>query len=173
MKNKKINESNFNLILFDSNSEQKNKLIFLDTVYCDKHLNCGFNIGIIYSVFAKRKISSVKLRLFLRYLPQKGEKSVYQEVINDTIFFGKSNEFTKNNNLKSITETYSNMPSDIIIQETGRYIIHYSTQMYSFGNYQLELYYQFDEENDYSLATVLPFEVKNKKGEDTVSYGQL
>lgn len=160
IKIKNTQESNFNILLLPCNYADNKTIDFLDTIVCDDTLKCKFDITILYSILSKEELSSLNLRLFLKYLPDgENQKSVYQEIINDTFNIGKRNDDSSSQNKKSKKELQVNLPKGIQTQESGKYIIRYSTKMFSYGDYQFELYYRFNNSEEYTLATIQPLTI--------------
>lgn len=163
IKIKETKESNFNIVLFPADNDDANISDFLDVVSCDENYYADFKIVILYAVLSKNNIEKMNLKLILRYLPAtESEKSVTQIIIDDNVMLNSYNSKTENGITPKISRSQAFLPKGIITQVSGRYIIHYSSNLYKTGNYQFELYYKYDDGDDYVLANIQPFVAKEK-----------
>ena len=90
----------------------------------------------------------MNLKLILRFLPAtESKKSVTQIIIDDNVMLNSCNSKTEKGFTPKISQSQASLPEDIITQVSGKYIIHYSANLYKTGNYQLELYYKYDDDD--------------------------
>lgn len=160
----KINKDNFNIILCSEESDSNNFIEMFDTIYCDINTITKFRIAIMYSLYSEEPIKSINLKGRIIYLGSGNSDDMkYQDIMDERIYLAKSESKKGKIIPNDINGKEIQVPNGARNGYGGVYNINYSVAFPEYGNYQIDLYYYKNEEEDYVFAGVVPFTVCKKE----------